>query len=351
MKKSAMRSTIAVFVLVPLFAFAHNTPLPSAGLTPESAFYFLDTFSETLREFFTFNPEGKTRLQLLFSAERIAEIKAVLETKGVEAQGLDRARNRLQAHLANAASLLENEKADGKDISALANELDHALDEQKDALRQAFKEQKNVLKIKEESLKQKIREARQTGDTAQVDALLAERAAIKAEKKKVEMKEEEHEETLEAEQEKIERELEDKTEAEKGIREAEEKKQEMLDKAAEKEITIPAEAFEKFGRLLAQAKELFNRGTYQGAEQLAEQAEKSLDKVEDAVEGLEEANEEAEELKEKQEEKEREAKEEAEEKKKEDAQKDAERLKREQEKAEEAARKAEKRLRDIEDED
>ena len=77
------------FVLVALFVFASSTAfaqspqvtLPSAGLTPESSFYFLDKFGEALRSFFTFNPEGKALLEITFASERVAEIKVILETK------------------------------------------------------------------------------------------------------------------------------------------------------------------------------------------------------------------------------------------------------------------------------
>ena len=72
-----------VFMLSPVEGFAHEpVALPNAGLTPESAFYFVDKIGEALREFFTFNPDAKAHLQIDFAAERIAEIKIILETKG-----------------------------------------------------------------------------------------------------------------------------------------------------------------------------------------------------------------------------------------------------------------------------
>ena len=349
MKKSFIIALAAVglFIFSGGAAFAQNqTALPSAGLTPESPFYFLDKLGETLREFFTFNPEGKARLQITFAAERVAEIKIILETKGVEARGLEIAQSRLQANLAKAATIVAKQKADGKDVSALSKELDDEFEGPKTALEQSFKKQERALEAQEKDLKTKIREARLAGDAAQVDTLLLELASVKAEKEKLEMKEEEHEEALEAEQEKIEREMEDKAEAEKAIREAEEEKQEVIDEAAEEGITVPAEAFEKFDRLLTQAKELFGRGNYQGAEQLAEQAEKSLDKIDNAIEELEDAKEKEENLKEEQEEKEREAKEEQEEKIKKETENEAEQLEEERNKAEKETRKAEEKLRE-----
>ena len=334
-----------------VFAQSPQVALPSAGLTPESNFYFLDKFGEALREFFTFNPEGQARLQITFASERIAEIKMILETKGVEAKGLEVAQSRLQAHLANAATIVVDQKAEGKDVSQLAKELSDEFDAPKTALEQTFKAEKRALEAQEKELKVKILEARRAGDTAQVESLIQQLEQIKAQKELLELKEEEAGEALEQEEERLEEEMEAKEEAEKAIREAEKEKQEVLDEAAEEDVAVPAETFGNFDSLLAQAKSAFATGNYQESKRLAKQAEKTLDAVEDAVENLEEAREEAEELKEEQEEKEREAKEEQEETVKEEAEKDVERLEKEREKAEEATQKAEEQLRDAGDEE
>jgi hypothetical protein len=339
-------------LFAPSLVFAQTQPvLPSAGLTPESNFYFLDKFGEALREFFTFNPEGKAHLQITFAAERIAEIKVILETKGVEAKGLEVAQSRLQAHLADAATIVVGQKAKGKDVSQLAKELDDEFDAPKTALEQTFKAEKRALETQEKELKGKILEARRAGDTAQVESLVQQLGQVKAQKELLELKEEETEEALEQEEERLEEEMEAKEEAEKAIREAEKEKQEVLDEAAEEDITVPAETFGKFDSLLAQAKSAFATSNFQEAKRLAKQAEKNLDSVEEAIEDLEDAKEKEEELKEEQEEKEREAKEEQEEKLKEEAEKEAERLEKEHEKAEEATQKAEEQLRDAGDEE
>lgn len=331
-----IKSILISLLFIPIFVFAHEpVALPDAGLTPESAFYFVDRLGEALREFFTFNPDAKAHLQIDFAAERIAEIKIILETKGVNAKGLDVAQSRLQANIAKAAVIVESEKSKGKDVQELAKSISEDFDANKEALKQAFKDQERALEAKEDELKAKIREARRAGDTAQVEVLIKELGEIKVQKELLELKEDEQEEALEQEEEKIEREMEKKEDAEKAIKEAEEEKQEVLDEAAEDGVDIPAEAFEKFDRLFAQAKELFTKENYVGAKQLAKQAEKSLDEVEGAIEDLDEAKEEEEELKEEQEER-----------AKEGAEKEAERLEREQERAEEATRKAEERLRE-----
>src|SRR3990167_9395945 len=170
MKKTfifSMFALMTLFVLGGGTVFAQNQAvLPNAGLTPESNFYFLDKFGEALREFFTFNPEGKAHLQITFASERIAEIKVILETKGVEAKGLEIAQSRLQANLARAAGIVEDEKSKGKDVSRLAKELDDELEKPKSALADSFKAEKRVLEAKENELKTQLKVAHRAGDTA-----------------------------------------------------------------------------------------------------------------------------------------------------------------------------------------
>lgn len=355
---SIAKSIFISILFVPLLAFAQNQAvLPSAGLTPESPFYFLDKFGEALRQFFTFNPEGKAHLQITFATERISEIKVILETKGVEAPGLEVAQSRLQAHLASAAAIVTDQKSKGKDVSRLANELDDKFEGPKLALKETFKAQERSLESQEDELKAKIRDARRAGDTVQVEALVKQLAEVKAQKELLEQEEDDQEEALEKEEDRIKEEMEAKAKAEKKIRKAEREKQEVLDEAAREGVTIPAEAFNAFNDHIAKAKSAFEAVKFEEAKHHAEEAKESLDKVEDAIDDLEKAKEEEEELKEEQEEqeeKEREAIEKQDEKVRKDAKREAERLEEDAKKAEEKVRKAEEELREIggeEDED
>lgn len=329
-------------------ALAHTAvELPDPGLTPESTFYFLDRFGEALREFFTFNPEGKARLQLAFTAERISEIKVILEAKGVQARGLDVAQSRLLAHLASASAILDDQRAEGKDVSSLASELDDEFDAQKAALKLAFDEEKQAFKAEENELRAKIREARRAGNTAEVEALLRQLADVKTQLELLEQEEEEQEEALEREEERIEEEMDAKVEAEKAIREAEEEKEEVTEEAAEESVTIPPEAFNAFNHHIAEAKEALTAGKFEEAHHHAEEAKENLEKIEEASGDLGETKAKEEELKEEQEDKEQEAQEKQDGRLREDAEKEAERLKKERRRAEEEARKAEERLREV----
>ena len=350
------------FVLVALFVFASSTAfaqspqvtLPSAGLTPESSFYFLDKFGEALRSFFTFNPEGKALLEITFASERVAEIKVILETKGVEAKGLEVAQSRLQAHLANAVTIVTDQKSEGKNVTSLAKELDDEFEGPKSALKQIFKDQERALEAQEKELKAKIREARLAGDAAQVEALVKQLGEVKAQKELLEQKEDERGKDLDEQEKALEEQMEAKDEAAKKIREAEKEKAEAIREARKEGLNIPSEIFAQFDNLLAQAKAAFDSGKYEEAKQLAKQAEKNLDAVDDKIEDLEKAKEEEKELKEKAEEQRIEAEEKLKEADKESAEKIKEELKQkeeslkeDQEKAEDESRKAEDRLREV----
>lgn len=283
-----IKSIFVSLLFVPLFVFAQNQAvLPSAGLTPESPFYFLDKLGEGLREFFTFNPEGKARLQISFAAERVAEIKVILETKGVEAKGLEVAQSRFQAHLANAATIVIDQKSKGRDVSNLAKELDDELEAPKSALTNSFKEQKLVLKAKEDELKAQLKVAHRAGDTAKEEGLAQELGQVKAQLELLEFKEEDIEDELEAEEEKIEEEMEAQLKAEKTIREAEEEKEDLIKEAAEEGVELPTNVFAEFDSLLTQAKSALVAGNFVEAKNLAKRAEKSLDQIEKTIEELE----------------------------------------------------------------
>lgn len=283
-----IKTTIISLLFVPFLVFAQNgAVLPNAGLTPESPFYFLDRLGEALQEFFTFNPEGKARLQVTFAAERIAEIKIILETKGVEAKGLEVAQSRLQAHLANATTIVVEQKSKGKDVSTLAEDLDNELETSKSVLANSFKAEKRALETKEDELETQLKVARRAGDTAKEEALAQELGQTKAQLELLELKEEDIEDELEIEEEKLDEEMEAQEKAGKAIREAEEEKQEVVEEATEEGIELPANALTEFDSVLAQAKSALVAGNFVEAKNLAKQAEKSLDQLEKTIEELE----------------------------------------------------------------
>ncbi|BCX15823.1 MAG: hypothetical protein KatS3mg098_052 [Candidatus Parcubacteria bacterium] len=280
---------ISLFAL-PLLVFAQNqTNLPSAGLTPESPFYFLDRLGEALQRFFTFNPESQARLEISFAKERIAEIKLVLEKKGVNAKGLSVAEARLADNLKKAAVVLVEEKQSGKDTANLAKELSQEVEEVQNTLKETFQTQKEALKAKESELKAKIKEARQEGDTAQVEALVKQLAEVKTQRELLDQKEEESDSVVEEEREQIEEAMGLQEEIAKKIREVEKDKAEIINEAKNENVEIPAGAFNTFDSLLSQVKSAFTSGNYDEAKRLVKEAKKSLKEVEKNLEKLSEA--------------------------------------------------------------
>ncbi|MBI5045740.1 MAG: hypothetical protein HZC14_01900 [Candidatus Niyogibacteria bacterium] len=335
------------FLLMPLLVSA-QTPLtlPSPGLTPDSPFYFLDRVGEALQEFFTFNPAAKARLQLEFAAERISEIKTLLDTRGVTAKGLDVAETSLKDNLAKAADILKSEKDKGQDVSALAKDLGNSADAEKAALRQTFQDEKQSLKDKEKDLKTRINDAKRAGDIAQVDALTKELNDVKGQKELLKDKEGKGHDDLDEESEKIAEHMDKKDEAGRAIQKAENAKAELINEASIQGIVIPEEVFVKFDNLLAQAKELVDKENYQGAKELAKAAKKGLERASEAVGELKDAQDKEDELGQKQAEREHEAKKQDNERAREEAKQAAEQLNKEKEHAVEATKKAEELLRE-----
>lgn len=283
-----MKYVIASLILAPFFVFAQDqVALPKAGFVPESPFYFFDKLGEAIQEFFTFNPQAKARLQITFAAERIAEIKIILETKGVEAKGLDVAQSRLQANIAKAANIVSNEKSKGRDVSALAQDLSDKFEAPKSALTQTFKDQKKILEAREDELKAKLRVAHRAGDTAQEEVLAQELGQVKAQKELLELKEEDIEDDLGVEEERIKEEMEAQHKAEKAIRKAEKEKQEVIDEAAEEDVVLATDAFVEFDNLILQAKSVLGAGNFEEARRLAKEAKISLEKIEKTIKELE----------------------------------------------------------------
>ena len=226
MKKNITTAILvsSLFVGGTAFAQSPQVALPSAGLTPESSFYFLDRLGENLRQFFTFNPEAKAKLQIEFAGERIAEIKIMVEKKGVNAKGLAIAEALLQANVAYAAEIVSEEKISGKDVSALAKTLNDKFDARDKLLEQTFKDAKAQLKAQRKEIKTNLlAEARRVGDTAQIAVLETQLNDIDGQIDALGQKKDQLENSLQNEQNKIENEMsENDQKEEQELEEAEE---------------------------------------------------------------------------------------------------------------------------------
>lgn len=206
MKKSILIFS-AVLAVLPLLAGAQAS-LPSAGLTPESPFYFLDRWGEDLRELFTFNPEAKAKLQVEFAGERIAEIKIMVETKGVEAKGITMAQSLLIANVARAADIIQSEKTSGKDVTQFAKNIDDEFFAREKLLTQTFLDAREKLIAEHQNIKTKlIKDAQAAGDTAKVAELTQQLGDIQNQTNDLKDKKDEIKDSFRSEKKKIEQEL------------------------------------------------------------------------------------------------------------------------------------------------
>ncbi|MDP2664228.1 MAG: DUF5667 domain-containing protein [bacterium] len=267
--------------------------LPNPGLKPGDFFYFFDEWTEAIEDFFIFNPEAKALLQTERALERIAEIKALLEIKGIDAPGLDVAQKKIQTNMARAAQILAGQKAKGKEISQLAERLDDEFDARQELLKQTFKVEKKRLELQKEEIKLQIIEARLAGDFERIEQLRVSLAAIEVQKETLEQKWEAQEELLELEEEKLEaeleaeeKELEELEEEEEDLFERKEKEIENVFKQKERALELQEKALE------VQLKQAISAGDTELAGQIRTQLQ-DLETEKEVLEAEEEAAEEA----------------------------------------------------------
>lgn len=214
--------------------------LPNAGLTPASPFYFLERFFEGLQDFLTFNPEAKAKLHLAFAAERVAEIKVILKTRGVNGRGLEVAQARLEAHAAKAADIVKAEKAKGRDVKRFASEIVDGFHIQRRAAKQVFREMKDELFERKKQLHEELVAAVKAGDTEAQEKIEAELVEIELAKDEAEAKKDAAVAALEAEKDRLQDELEGEKRAEDKARDANEKERDRRRKGLEERRALEA---------------------------------------------------------------------------------------------------------------
>ncbi|HAQ02514.1 MAG: hypothetical protein US04_C0001G0421 [Candidatus Nomurabacteria bacterium GW2011_GWD2_36_14] len=267
-------------IFIPFLVSAENSVvLPEAGVTPQSSFYFFDKLGEALQRLFTFSPESKAKLEISFAKERIAEIKVILEKNGVNAKGLSVAEEQLGKNLANATSIVTDQKKEGKDSSALSKEISDELDPAHKELKSVFKSEKDAIEAQIEALKVKLSEARLALDTTLVESLTKEISDLKAQEELLGKYEDDNDDNIEEENDNLDEVLGLEKSASEKIREAEEAKAEFLKEVEAGNITIPDGVVKSFDALLSQAKTAFDAGKYVEAKNLAKEAKKSLKKL------------------------------------------------------------------------
>lgn len=174
MKKILLVSLLAVFLAA---SSAHAAPVAAdqatAGLTPDSYFYFLDQFSQWLDLKLTFDPIKKVEKKLQYASEKMAEMKVLKDDNKLDKQtadSIDADYDNLSTDVASSTDAL---KSEGRDVAELIKKLEEqsaehtakleevlsgAPEEAKDALEHALEVSKRGHEHAIEALSKEIEE-------------------------------------------------------------------------------------------------------------------------------------------------------------------------------------------------
>lgn len=139
---------IIISILIFLFAFsvlAKTDEMPGSGLTPDSSFYFLKAWKESIQTFFTFGAENKAKQYLHLAEVRLAEYQKMVEKGKTEIA--EKTLKKYEKQLNNALEKTEELKNKGEDIKDLSQKIEEAVTKHLEVL------QENLQKVPEEAKK------------------------------------------------------------------------------------------------------------------------------------------------------------------------------------------------------
>lgn len=278
MKKVKTFLIASVFALAGLvgqnvYAQGSMDDLPGAGITPNNPLFFLDRMGESIRSMFTFGVEDNAKLQLEFAAERISEVRAMLEDKGVESRGIEVARQRMEGHLSRAVGILDDERNRGKDVNQLTVNINAEMGNRREALRRVFEERIDALKAQEQDLQRRRSEAQAAGNETLARELQAQRDVVKAQRQALNNERSRQEGILDTQRGRMEDRLGDNLQAQERINKADFERQRLSDRISSRGLVVSQAELQRLDAMLQQAKAAFARGSFAEAESLARQAD------------------------------------------------------------------------------
>ena len=235
----------------------------------------------------SFKTESRARLALKHAEERVSEIKAVIDDKGIGSSEVKKTEQDFKDNLTLAASLVTEEKAKGNDVSALAKEIDDKFENSKDLLREVYHGHKNDLKSSENDLQNRLKEAVKKGDTPLSIAIEAEIKKITDEVARVDEGEKSVDTNLDQEKNHLENVLGAQQSAESHIANAERARAQVVQQAEARGVATTTASFidtlSLFDKLLAGAKTAFAAGGFETAKKGAKNAKKMLEGVREQI--------------------------------------------------------------------
>ncbi|MEK7503634.1 MAG: DUF5667 domain-containing protein [Patescibacteria group bacterium] len=150
MKKILFSLVIFSFLIFGLSALAQNDNLPDPGITPDSPFYFLKIWKETIQTFFTFGMENKAKQFLHLADVRLAEYQKMIDKGKTEIA--QKTLEKYEKQLNHALEKAEEAKEKGKDVAKLKEAISEKILKHQEVL-------ENVLEKVPEAAKEGIEKA------------------------------------------------------------------------------------------------------------------------------------------------------------------------------------------------
>lgn len=114
-------------------------------ILPDSPFFFLDRFKQTVRIIFAFSPEEKARVHAQIAGERLAELRFMLAKNDVKAASV--ALQGVSDNLKGSADNVAKAEFEGKDVSKLATEINNNIKLKQQTLDNLEKDSTGTLKL------------------------------------------------------------------------------------------------------------------------------------------------------------------------------------------------------------
>ena len=126
---------LLVFFILPGVISA-QTSLPDASLLPDSSFYFLKSWKESIQLFFTFNAENKAKQYLHLAEVRLAEYQKMLEKGKIDIA--EKTLSKYENQLNRALSKAEEIKQKGNDIKNLTQQIETSTSKHLEVLKESL---------------------------------------------------------------------------------------------------------------------------------------------------------------------------------------------------------------------
>lgn len=187
---------VLIIALIALITTGGGVAAASQTSLPNDALYPVKILTEEVREAVTFDNAAKVKLHAKYAADRVAELQKMLDEKGVDAKGLDVALANLKEHVDRSAEIIDQERGRGKDVNALAKEVQNRIEKAKNDLEDELEstevvakndEEKKMLRERVENIKREMEFNEDRIGKSEEFKEEAEEAMIEAQKKLVEI--------------------------------------------------------------------------------------------------------------------------------------------------------------------